>query len=83
MFNVLSKGNANQNDTKISFHTSKNGYQEHKQQMLMSMWGEKRNILHCWWGNVNSAGTVEISMEVSFFFFLNKQTKKPQTLFVQ
>jgi hypothetical protein len=37
------KGNANQNHTKIPFHSCKNNYhQKHKQQqMLARMWGEK------------------------------------------
>jgi hypothetical protein len=40
MFDILShKGNANQNDIKISSETTLNGcHQENKQQMLAGMW---------------------------------------------
>jgi hypothetical protein len=44
------KKNGNQNYIEISPHSSQNGYhQEHKQQMLMRMQGEKGALIHCWW----------------------------------
>jgi hypothetical protein len=48
------KGNANQNNIKISPHSCKNGYchQEHKEQMLVRMWGEKEHS-YTVGGNVN------------------------------
>jgi hypothetical protein len=40
------KGNANQNDIKISSHLTQNGHhQENKQQMLMRMWGKRNNYI--------------------------------------
>jgi hypothetical protein len=38
------KGNANQNHTKISYHSCYNSYhkEHHHQQMLVRMWGKRK-----------------------------------------
>jgi hypothetical protein len=42
------KGNANQNYTDISFHSSQDGDHQENKSLLARMWG-KRNSIHCWW----------------------------------
>jgi hypothetical protein len=58
MFSILNhKRNANQNGAEIPFHSSQNGHQENKQQMLVRMQG----LLV---GMSISATTMEIRMQV-------------------
>jgi hypothetical protein len=47
MLNILGrKGNANQNYIEIPPHSTQNGYhQEHKQHMLVKVWGKKELLL--------------------------------------
>jgi hypothetical protein len=65
MFNIPRyKGNINQNEIKISYHPSQNGYyQDHKQQlMLVRLWG-KKNPYTLLVGIQISAATMKIKME--------------------
>jgi hypothetical protein len=55
MLNILGHtGNANQNDIKISPHSSQNGHhQEHKQQQMLARMQEKKEPLSTVGENVN------------------------------